>query len=148
MKILKAIFTTLATMIAGMYGGQKNKGVRRFGIAGLAVAMDFKRGWPMLFLIPVLIMGYGEKSILMGWIGNEILVRVAYAILLGLPFMFYGFKRGFVAVGALVIAFQVQAGSLGYISWFGDILVEDICRYGTLGVLIAFNLFLQGGNRE
>lgn len=141
MKWIKAIITFLFTMIAGMFGGQKEKGARRFGIAGFSVAMNWKRGWPLLFLIPVLISGYGEKSILMKFIQIELLVRVAYALLLSLPFYFYGLWRGVIASIALIVAFQIHGGSLGHAEWFGDFLVEDMIRYGVLGILIAFNLF-------
>lgn len=141
MKWLKAILTALATMVAGMYGGQKEKGVRRFGIPGLAIAMDWKRGLPLLLLIPVLAMGYGETSWLMGLIGNELFVRLAYSQLLALPFVFYGVRRWLISAILLGIVFQIHAGSLGNIPWIGDILVEDIIRYLTLGILISFNLF-------
>lgn len=124
-----------------MFGGQKEKGARRFGISGFAVAMDWKRGWPLLFLIPTLVMGYGENSILMKWIGIEFLVRAAYAFLLSIPFIFYGLWRWVIASGALIIAFQIHAGSLGHTDWFGDFLVEDAVRYSVLGLLIGFNLF-------
>lgn len=141
MKWIKTIFTTLAVMIMGMFGGQKEKGVRRFGIPSLAVVLDWKRGWPFLLLIPVLIMGYGENSILMKWIGVEFLVRIIYAALLSIPFMFFGLWRGLIAMIMLSAAFLIHAGSIGYVFWFGDILVEDMIRYGVLGALISFNLF-------
>ena len=35
--------------------------------------------------------------------------------------------------------FAVRAGSLGHIPWFGDLLIEDIIRYGVLAILIIFN---------
>lgn len=140
-KIIKSIFTAATVMIAGMYGGQKNKAVRRFGIPTFAVALNWKRGWPLLLLIPVLVCGYGEDSVFMQLLHNEILVRVAYGLALSMPFYFYGLLRGCIASFLLVIAFQIQAGTLGYVSWFGDFLVEDMVRYGILGSLIAFNLF-------
>lgn len=143
MKWLKAVITVITGTILGMYGGQKEKGARRFGIAGFSVAMDWKRGWPMLFLIPTLIMGYGEDSWLMDKIGNDTLVRLVYAFLLSLPFYFYSMKRGLWAWVLLAIAFQIRAGSLGYWEPFGDFLVEDLIRYGTLMILIAFNLFFD-----
>lgn len=146
--LLKAIITFWAVTLAGMFGGQKQKGVRRFGIAGLAVVMDWKRGWPFLFLIPVLVMGYGENSWLMGYISIEWAVRMAYAFLLSIPFIFFGPKRWGFAFLALLIAFQIEAGSAGYVSWFGDILIEDFIRYGTLGALMAFNMFFSGGTHE
>ncbi len=125
----------------GMYGGQKNKSVRRFGIPTLAVAMNWKRGWPLLLLIPVLCLGYGENSIFMSFLHNETLVRLLYGAVLSLPFYFYGFIRGCIASISLSVAFLVQAGSLGYWDLIGDILIEDIIRYGVLGILISFNLF-------
>lgn len=140
MKWLKAIFTTLSIMFMGMFGGQKEKSVRRFGIPSLAFVMDLKRGWPFLLLIPVLIMGYGENSVLMKWIGIEFVVRIIYAVLLSVPFIFFGLLRFLIAVVLLSVTFLIHAGSIGYISWFGDILVEDIIRYGVLGSLISFNL--------
>lgn len=141
MRWFKAVVTFISITILGMYGGQKEKGARRFGIPGFAIAMDLKRGWPLLLLIPVLIIGYGENSWLMDKIHIEFLVRVAYALLLSIPFYFYGLKRGLVSSVALVVAFQVQAGSLGHWDLFGDILINDLLRYGTLAALICFNLF-------
>ena len=143
MKWIKAVFTTLSVMFMGMFGGQKEKSVRRFGIPSLAFVMDWKRGWPFLLLIPVLVMGYGENSILMKWIGIEFIVRIIYATLLSVPFIFFGLWRFLFAVVLLSIAFLIHAGSIGYISWFGDILIEDIIRYGVLGALISFNLFFN-----
>ena len=143
MKWVKVIITAISTMFLGMWGGQSQKGARRYGISGLAVAMDWKRGWPMILLIPVLVMGYGEKSWIMGVFQSEVLVRIAYAMLLSIPFYFYGLLRGAVASVLLIAAFQIHAGSLGYVPWFGDFLVEDIVRYLTLGILIAFNMFFH-----
>lgn len=141
MKWFKAIITFLSVTFLGMFGGQKEKGARRFGIAGFSVAMDWRRGWPLLLLIPTLVMGYGEKSWLMQTIHIEAVVRIAYALLLSIPFIFYGLWRWVTAAILLSTAFLIHAGSFGHINWFGDILIEDIIRYGTLGGLIAFNLF-------
>ena len=80
----------------------------------------------------------------MGWIGSDGLVRVVYGLMLSIPFFFFGWKRGLVAAIALIGVFQVRAGSLGNISWFGDLLIEDIFRYATLGGLISFNIFKRG----
>ena len=96
----------------------------------------------LLLIIP-LCMGYGENSWLMNVLHIEFLVRFVYALFLSIPFAFFGFRRWVVAAIALITAFQIHAGSLGHISWFGDILIEDILRYGTLGVLISFNIFLN-----
>lgn len=141
MKWVKAIFTSISVALMGMYGGQKEKGVRRYGIPGLSILTGGLKGWPFLLLIPVLILGYGHNSWLMDKIGIEWVVRLAYAFLLSIPFYFFGIKRGAVALASLLVAFQIHAGSAGYVSWFGDILIEDLIRYGTLGILISFNLF-------
>lgn len=145
MRWFKSILVTVGTMILGMFGGQKNKGARRFGIFGLSLTMDgfTKRSWPLILIVPTLVMGYGENSWLYAKFGNDNLVRFIYAICLSFPFMFYGFIRWGFACALLVGAFQIHASSLGYISWFGDILIEDIIRYGILGGLISFNLFLS-----
>jgi len=146
MKIIKWLVVTITTMIMGMFGGQKEKGVRRFGIPGFGFLVSLKDGFQLkdltfLLLIPTLLTGYGENSILMGWFGSDWLVRIVYGIMLSIPFFFYGLKRGFISLVALVGVFQIRAGSLGNISWFGDVLIEDMFRYGILGSLIAFNLF-------
>lgn len=138
---VKGIVTTITVMFSGMFGGQKSKAVRRFGIPTIGMAFNWKKGWPLLFLIAPLSIGYGENSWLMDKIGSEFMVRLAYAFLLSLPFLFYGMRRWIFASVALVIAFQIHAGSIGHIEWFGDVLLEDVLRYGTLGVLIAYNLF-------
>lgn len=147
MKLIKWIVTIIGTMFAGMFGGQKEKGVRRFGIPGFAVIMAWFSGkfkWKhlsFLLFIPILIMGYGENSILMKFLHNEILVRLAYGLFLSLPFLFFGLIRWLIASVSLVIAFAIRADSLGQI-WGMDILIEDIVRYGVLGVNIAINIFL------
>lgn len=151
MKFLKWIGTIFGTMFLGMAGGQGKTGgkaPRRFGIPGTAFLGSLGDGFQwrdlaFLLLIPVLIMGYGTNSALMGWLGAEWLVRAVYALLLSVPFFFFGWRRGAFAAVLLAIAFHVRAGSLGSIGWFGDILIEDMIRWGTLGVLIAFNLFIK-----
>jgi hypothetical protein len=148
MKILKWIFTIIGTMFAGMFGGQKNKATRRFGIPGLAVIMAWTSGkfkWKHLaFLLfcPILIMGYGEHSILYSIFHNDTIVRIVYGAILALPFIVFGLRRWICAMVLLVIAFSIRAGSFGTINGF-DILIEDIIRYGVLGVLIAFNIFVD-----
>lgn len=146
MKWFKSILVSLFTMIAGMAGGQGKlggKGTRRFGIFGFALTMDGfqKQAWPLVLLIPILIMGYGEKSFLQDKLHFEWLTRLVYGFILSLPFLFYGLKRFIFASILLVIAFQIHAGSLGHIGFFGDILAEDMLRYGILGVIISANLF-------
>ena len=141
MKWIKSIATAFGIMVAGMAGGQKNKSVRRFGISAIALLSGgIKRGWPFLLFLPVLIMGYGENSVLMGLLNADWLVRIVYGLLLSLPFFFFGWRRGAFALVLLPIAFSIRAGSLGHVGWFGDILIEDIIRYGTLGSLVSFNV--------
>jgi len=149
----KWFFIIFSTAIAGMFGGQKNKATRRFGIPGLAVLTAWLSGkfrWKhlaFLLLCPVLIMGYGEHSVLYGWLNNDNLVRVVYGALLSLPFLFFGMPRWLVAFVGLVVAFSITAGSFGSIRGF-DILIEDIIRYGVLGLLIAFNIFVDKRQRK
>lgn len=156
MKIIKRIFTAISVMILGMAGGQGKiggKATRRYGIPGLAFIGSLGDGFQwrdlaFLLLIPVLVMGYGENSKLMAMFGSDTIVRVVYALLLSIPFFIQSLKRGAVAGILLVIAFQVRAGSLGSVSWFGDFLIEDIVRYGTLGVLVAWNIFFSSGKKR
>lgn len=148
MRWLKSLFTTIGVMLLGMFGGQREKGARRFGIFGLVLTIDSfnKRTWPLILIVPILALGYGENSFLYEKLNSDLLVRFVYAVLLSLPFLFYGLRRWICACLLLVVAFQVHAGSLGYLSWFGDILVEDILRYGVLGTLISFNIFIAKQN--
>ena len=149
MKLIKQIFTAMATLILGMMGGQGKfggKSTRRLGIPGLAFISSLTDGFDwrdlsFLLLIPLLALGYGVNSHLTQFLGSDTIVRIVYALLLSLPFYFHGLKRGAVASISLAVAFQIRAGSLGSVAGFGDVLVEDIARYGVLGLLIAFNLF-------
>ena len=138
-------------MILGMIGGQLEKGARRFGIAGASITAglveDFrKKKKPKdkakrllyLLLIPTLTMGYGEHS----WIrnhlgGSEFLTRLVYAVLLSIPFMAFGVWW---AAILLIPAFQIRAGKLGSVGKF-DILIEDIVRYLSLGILISITIY-------
>jgi len=142
MKILKAIFTFFSVTLAGMFGGQKEKGARRFGIPSIAALTGWESwGWKVLFyllLIPVLCMGYGHNSIFMKLLNNDTLVRMVYGATLGLPFFGFGVRRGAIACAVLLVAFLVRAGSAGQV-WGMDILIEDIVRYGALAILIILN---------
>lgn len=145
MKTFKLIMAFVGMVISGMFGGQKNKSARRFGLPLIALGISQEDGFQwrdltMLLLIPVLAMGYGENSVLMGWLGVDWAVRLVYAVLLSLPFLVYGIKRWGFAVASLIVAFQVHAGSLGHVEWFGDFLMEDIIRYGVLAALVLFNI--------
>lgn len=135
-----AILFIVAIIALGMIGGQKNKATRRFGIPGLAFLLALWQGvgWrsiAILLFIPTLVMGYGENSWLMGIFHNDTLVRIAYAFLLSIPFIVFGFIRFAIALPCLVIAFLIKAGSLGSIGGF-EFLIEDIIRYGVLAILI------------
>src|SRR5574343_565612 len=132
-------------VLAGMFGGQRNKSVRRYGIPAIAVGMAVKwdgfqwRDTCFLMLIPLLINGYGENSFLMSVLHNEILVRGVYALMLSLPFLLLGILRWVCSAVLLMAAFQVQAGSIGKLDGM-DLLIEDICRYSVLAGLILFNI--------
>lgn len=139
LKIIMAVFSWLGMLFTGMFGGQKEKGARRFGLP--TIATGFAIGWngfqwkdlSFLLLIPILCMGYGVDSILGAVVfHNEFLIRVLYSLLLSIPFIFYGLTRWVICAILLIIAFQIRAGSLGNISWFGDVLIEDLIRYGVL----------------
>ena len=142
MKWLKSIMTVIGITITGMWGGQRNKTVRRAGIPILALTFGgfSRRAWPLVLLMPLLSVGYGESSWLAHQFNQEWLIRSVYACMLSLPFLFYGIKRWGISALLMGIVFQIHAGSLGHIGNF-DILVEDILRYGVLGGLTAFNLF-------
>jgi hypothetical protein len=147
LKLIKGIFLFLWTMIAGMYGGQKNKGARRFGIPFMAffIALTEKfkqKAFIFLLFIPILIMGYGQNSFLYKVFSSDFIVRIVYGALLSIPFIFFSVKRWLFALITLAIAYSIKEGSLGYITWFGDILIEDIIRYGTLGLLFCYNIFV------
>ena len=138
--IFKLIFGFLAMVFGGLQGGQGKiggKNLRRYGMplmaATTAVAFDGFQWKDLVFLlcIPVLAMGYGVDSYLGAILWHiEWLIRLSYAILLSLPFLFYGLLRWSICAALLILVFQIHAGSLGRISWFGDILIEDLVRYG------------------
>lgn len=149
MKVIKAIIAWFLMVFCGMAGGQGKlggKAPRRFGLPALAIGTGLSFGWrwqylAFLLLVPVLVMGYGVDSQLGAFVGHiEWLIRLIYAMLLSIPFFFFGWRRGLFATILLVIAFQIHAGTIGHVSWFGAILLEDIIRYGTLASLILFNI--------
>ena len=140
-KLIKKIIQIITITFLGMYGGQKNKGARRFGIPFFSILIKFKelkfKSLAFLLLIPILCLGYGENSFLMQILGDDTLVRLVYGFILSLPFLFFGIKKWLLSAILLPIAFSVRAGSLGNIGNF-DILIEDILRYGTLGFVIIY----------
>lgn len=148
MKYIWGIITTIFMAVLGMQGGQGKIGgktTRRVGLPFVASAYAGLAGlgWKALvFLlwIPLLSMGYGVDSHIGALCFHiEWLIRLVYAILLSLPFLVFSLARWIICAILLVIAFQMEAGSLGYTSWFGDFLIEDICRFFTLGVLLVVN---------
>ena len=149
MKALKAIIAFISGTILGMMGGQGKiggKSTRRFGLPAVIQGYCFSIGWSwkylaFLFFIPILSMGYGVDSQIGALCGHvEWLIRLVYAILLSIPFAIFGLLRWVSSAILLAIAFQVQAGSIGQLAWFGDVLIEDIIRYGTLMALVIFNV--------
>lgn len=147
------IIFVLSIMFLGLVGGQGKlgkwnvgKGTRRFGIPGLAfLASLFNWHWrnlAILLFIPALIVGYGENSGLMGVFKFDFLVRVIYALILSVPFLFTGLKRWVISAILLVIVFQIRAGVLFSVGTF-EVLIEDIFRYSALGILIFFNFLLR-----
>jgi len=149
MNILKAIGAFFGMLLMGMMGGQGKiggKNTRRWGLP--AIATWFAVSWDgfqwkdlvYLLFIPILMLGYGQNSHLYNiCFSSDTITRVVYALLLALPFLFWGWIRAVIAGVSLIIAFQVHAGSLGSTSWFGDFLIEDICRYSTLALLVIGN---------
>ena len=143
-------------MILGMWGGQKTKSVRREGIALSSVLVHsiittienkkldkskkskrVSKYLILLILSPLLRMGYGENSKLMKVFKYDWLVRIVYGALLGLPFLVWNI---WYAPIVLACAWSVRAGSLGTVK-IGkkdyDILIEDMVRYFSLGVIIS-----------
>lgn len=145
MKIFKAILAFIGMVFSGLWGGQKNKAVRRFGIPGIALFTGFSFGWSWRYLafllfVPVLCLGYGVDSVLGGFLGHtEWLIRAVYASMLSVPFVFWGWRRWAFACVALIVAFQIHAGSIASFNGF-DILIEDLIRYSTLGGLILYSI--------
>ena len=140
---IKNFFSLLTIMFLGMFGGQKKKGARRFGIPFFSILIKFKelkfKSLAFLLLIPILCLGYGKNSFLMQILRDDTLVRLVYGFILSLPFLFFGIKKWLLSAILLPIAFSVRAGSLGSIGNF-DILIEDIIRYGTLGFIIIYHI--------
>ena len=127
---MRYIWTLILTLL-GMAGGQGKKYLRRIALP-IVAALTTKQLYLLLY-IPILAIGYGQNSVLMGFLGGDSLVRVVYAVLLSIPLVFRG--KWVIPTICLIAAFQVRAGSLGHFGDF-DILIEDIVRYGTLSFFI------------
>lgn len=139
--MIGSITTVVLITACGMWGGQQNKWVRRyllpFVVLGYTVAKNEKKKWKALYyltLIGVLSMGYGEHSKLRKLFnGNDALTRIAYGILVSLPFVFFG---KWWAIFILPIAFSIRAGGF-QITKTKDFLWEDFIRYTTVGMLVV-----------
>jgi hypothetical protein len=136
-----------------MTGGQLIKATRRYGVPLLAAAFmylgqekkrDKIKGLVLLILIPLLSMGYGQNSKLFSWLKKDWLVRLAYGLLVSIPFWFFG---GWYASIALPLAYSIRDKWLPLPSFKVykdyDFLWEDFFRFLTLGVLIT--LTIEGG---
>ena len=140
---LKILLVILVT-IAGMIGGQRIKGIRRFGIPGIASLITtfkllktkkkvYAKEYTMLVLMFLLALGYGENSFLMKLCKKDWIVRLCYGCLLSVPFLILGF---YFAPIMLMAAWSVRAGGIKLDNGY-DILFEDVIRYTTLGICIA-----------
>ena len=138
----------------GMQGGQWIKGVRRFGIPGIAVtylgAMDIKdkkirwRAYGLALLSFVLAMGYGENSFYMKIFKKDWLVRIMYGLTLSIPFWIADFTIGLYATLALPLAWSIRSEWLTKIGLHTfkvykqfEFIWVDLIRYTTVGVLVA-----------
>lgn len=151
MKYIWGLITALVMTVLGMMGGQGKiggKATRRFGLPSIATIFAWFSGlgWralAFLLWIPLLSMGYGQDSHLFNWLfQSDILTRIVYGALVAIPYFVFGLTKGIICAIILMFAFVIRAGSLGTISWFGDILIEDIIRYTTMGVLLIGNCLL------
>jgi len=141
------IWLLLPILVAlGMAGGQRIKGLRRFGMPGLAVSIagikDIKnkelrwKKYTLILLAFLLSIGYGENSVYMKVFKKDWIVRIAYGVTLSIPFLVLGV---WVAPLLLAGAWSIRAG--GFKIWGGyDFLYEDAIRYTTLGSLICWVL--------
>ena len=134
------ILTVVGITFFGMLGGQGFKLSRRYllpTLASLYAATKKKekiKSSFYLMLIGILSMGYGENSKLRKLFdGNDTLTRIAYGILVSLPFLFFG---KWYACIALPIAWSIKAGAFP-ITKTKDFLWEDFIRYSTIGVLVV-----------
>jgi hypothetical protein len=137
--MLVNIGVVILITLAGMWGGQRDKWVRRYLTPLIAtlytkLKKKEKKAPLLLALIGILSMGYGVNSFLRNKIcfNNDALTRVVYGLLLAIPFLFFD---KWYALIALPIAFSIRAG--GFKIGKYDVLFEDIIRYGVLGVLVV-----------
>lgn len=144
-----AFFSFISGVLAGMRGGQKDKIVRRAGvpltILGFSLFVHFRwRYLALLLLFIPLSMGYGVDSHLGSLLGHtEWAIRAVYALLVSFPFLVFGWIRWAITAILLILAYQVHAGSLGHIDWFGDLLIEDIIRFSTIMGCAIVNIIID-----
>jgi len=151
---MKEFIFPFLVMILGMIGGQRIKAVRRYGIPALSATFikiglkpdKTRKDWVKYHLLVVLMfvlsMGYGEHSWLRSVFKTDWATRFIYACLISLVFIIAPWQLYLVCLLALVVVFQIRAGSLGQIGRY-DILVEDILRYYTLGWCVAITYLQQ-----
>ena len=145
MQIIKSILAFIAMVWGGLSGGQgkqAGKAPRRFFAPLAALGFGASIKWRLKYLafllwIPIFSAGYGVDSQLGAVCFHiEWLIRLVYALLVALPFFVFGVWKALISSVLLVIAFQVQAGSIGYTEGFGDWLIEDIFRYVTWAICV------------
>lgn len=135
--------TVLPIIVFFMLGGQINKYYRPLGIClslGLGWLIWHNHPWgcilPSVSYFGILLIGYGEHSLLMKIFKEEQSVRICYGILLGMPVLVTSFLTGnlwaILGFPLVVTSCMVRLGSLGRIGKF-DILPTDFLRGLALG---------------
>ena len=127
----------------GMWGGQRDKIVRRLGVSAsaiLAIAKDRKgkekrKGLIFAWLLVALSLGYGKNSTLLRICGSDWLTRIVYGLIVSFPFLFFGL---WYAPLVLPVAYSIRAGGfkLGKYDW----LWEDFIRFSAIGTLVYISL--------
>ena len=138
------ILIILITMCLGCMGGQPqfSKAVRRWGITLFALGCSLrderkrKRAWLLISLGGILSLGYGETSTFSKVFKKDWQRRIAYGVLLGLPFVFFGIWIGLII---LPIAFSIRIPYSFKICGF-EVLPEDMVRYASLGYVLRVSL--------
>ncbi len=130
-------------MILGMVGGQVNKAVRRYGISTVGLILNIsnsklsikeklKRFGLLVLLVAVFSIGYGQESTIGKFIKQDWLIRIIYASILSIGFLF--FKMWYAPL-ILIPIWQIRMGSFNVIGY--DFLFEDMFRYLSVGILIT-----------
>lgn len=141
----------LSVVVFWMLGGQFGSAWRKYGIMSALIALVIWRSlhgevwWnklPLLLICPVLFVGYGEHSWLMRLLAkistplrDDDEVRLAQALLLGLPLVITSPLPGILGTALLTIAFMVHAGGIRIGS--KDFLWEDVFRSSALAAGIV-----------